>query len=594
MRHLLTTLFLIATLCATAFAQKTTVVVQDYWETNKEGTLNDAVTAAINAGTLSTTIFKLKPYGTYVLTGSIITPPGQTLEISADPPGTTQQTAPPMICWTASTAPSKTYLFDIAGEVKMKNLSILWASLDGTRFTSTIRVGDSVTVSGGRCEFENVTFDYVQQASSGAIQPFATHFKGSFKNCYFRNCTDNHFRYYSRAVSAPYAAVGIHTDSLSFENCTFANIGYVYMQEAANYGDNVFFNHCTFYNVVMYTLESGWWNKMYVTNSLFINTFMYGYIPSAAGGINGGTISIAPIDSGSMGGGFGFTVPFKEQDRRILFANNNYCIEQWLVDWMGYDPVKGNPYSIDKHRNRLDTDIPLPQPMFNGVTKTFFDSVDTQGKKAFPYMNKANLDSLSPGFINPPINLDSLKDFLYRKWNDNSDLPWEWDPFNGYNQIWPFVENLAYTNTALQTHAMGGFPMGDLYHWWPAKYTQWAAQSTAEKARINTWLSSGKDPLASSVEKISSVVPQEYVLGQNYPNPFNPSTQIEYSVPKTGHVSLKVFNALGQEVATLFDGEQNPGKYVATFDAKGLTSGVYFYRLQSGTASLTQKLILMK
>ncbi|MCX6145604.1 MAG: T9SS type A sorting domain-containing protein [Ignavibacteriales bacterium] len=591
MKHLLTTLFLTASLCVTLFAQKTTVAVADYWDTGKEGTLNDAVTKAISSGTLSNTIFKLKTYGTYVLNGTITTPAGQTIEIAADAPGTTQATAPPMICWTASTAPSKTYMFDVAGTVKMTNVWLLWASLDGTRYTSTIRVGDSSSVSGGRCEFTNVMFDYVQQASSGAIQPFATHFKGFLKGCYFRNCTDNHFRYYSRAVSVPYAAVGLHTDSLSFENCTFANIGYVYMQEASNYGDNVFFNHCTFYNVVMYTLESGWWWKMYVTNSLFINTFMYGYIPSA-GGIDGGTIRIAPVDSGSMGGGFGFTVPFKEQDRCILFANNNYCIEQWLFDWMGYGP-NGNPYSIDKHRNRLDTDIPLPQPMFNGQTNTFFDST-YQGKKAWPYINRANLDSISPGFIYPPVNKDSLKTFLYNKWNNNADQAWEWHPFQSYSQIWPLAENLAYTNTALQTHAMGGFPLGDLYHWWPAKYTQWAAQSAAEYSRINTWLTTGKDPLASSVEKVGGAVPQEYALSQNYPNPFNPSTQIEYSVPKTGHVSLKVFNELGQEVATLFDGEQNPGKYVATFDAKGLTSGVYFYRLQSGTASLTQKLILMK
>ena len=592
MRHFLTTLSLIATMCISLYAQKTTVAVQDYWDTSKEGTLNDAVAAAIKAGTLSNTVFKLKPYGTYVLSGTITTPPGQTLEITADAPGTTQATAPPMICWTASTAPSKTYMFDIAGAVKMTNVWLLWAGLDGTRYTSTIRIGDSSTVAGGRCEFTNVMFDYVQQASSGAVQPFATHFKGFFKNCYFRNCTDNHFRYYSRAVSVPYSAQGLHTDSLSFDNCTFANIGYVYMQEGNVYGDNVFFNHCTFYNVVMFTLESGWWWKMYVTNSLFINTFMYGYIPSA-GGPNGGTISIGPIDTSAvLGNGFGFTVPFREPDRHILFANNNYFIEQWLLDWMGYGP-NGNPYSVDAHRNRHDTDIPVAQPYFNGLTNTFFDST-AQGKKAWPYINRANLDSLDASFIYPPINKDSLKTFLYNKWNNNADLAWEWHPFQSYNQMWPLAENLAYTNTALQTHAMGGYPLGDLYHWWPAKYTQWAAQSAAENSRINTWLTTGKDPLASSVEKLGSVVPQEYALSQNYPNPFNPSTQIEYSVPKTGHVSLKVFNELGQEVATLFDGEQNPGKYVATFDAKGLTSGVYFYRLQSGTASLTQKLILMK
>ena len=585
-------MFFITALCVTSYAQKTTVLVDDYWTTGKEGTLNDAVTKAISSNSLSNTIFKLKSYGTYVLTGTITTPAGQTLELTADPPGTTQQTAPPMICWTASTAPSKTYMFDIAGTVKMTNVWLLWAGLDGTRYTSTIRVGDSASVSGGRCEFTNVMFDYVQQASSGAIQPFATHFKGIFKNCYFRNCTDNHFRYYSRAVSYPYLAQGLHADSVSFENCTFANIGYVYMQEGNCYGDNVLFNHCTFYNVVMFTLESGWWYHMYVTNSLFVNTFMYGYIPSA-GGYSGGTISISPIDtSASLGNGFGFKVPWTEKDRQVLFANNNYVIEQWLVDWMGYGP-NGNPYSIDKHRNRLDTDIPLPMPAFNGLTLAFFDST-YQGKKVWPTINRANLDSIAPNFIYPPVNTDSLKTFLYNKWNNNADIPWEWRPFQSYGQVWPLAENLAYTNTTLQTHAMGGYPLGDLYHWWPAKYTQWAAQAPAEYSRINAWLSTGKDPLASAVENAGGSLPGEFKLSQNYPNPFNPETRIEYSVPIRSQISLKVFNLLGQVVMTLVNEVQQPGNYSATLNASGLTSGVYFYKLESGNVSLSKKLVLIK
>lgn len=592
MKKILTMLFLITALCVTSYAQKTIVAVDDYWTTGKEGTLNDAVTKAINSNSLSNTIFKLKPYGTYVLTGTITTPAGQTLEITADAPGTTQATAPPMICWTASTAPSKTYMFDIAGVVRMTNVWLLWAGLDGTRYTSTIRVGDSASVSGGRCEFTNVMFDYVQQASSGAVQPFATHFKGFFKNCYFRNCTDNHFRYYSRAVSYPYLAQGLHADSVSFENCTFANIGYVYMQEGNCYGDNVLFNHCTFYNVVMFTLESGWWYHMYVTNSLFVNTFMYGYIPSG-GGAGSGTISISPIDtSTALGNGFGFKVPWTEKDRQVLFANNNYVIEQWLFDWMGYGP-NGNPYSIDKHRNRLDTDIPLPQPYFNGLTYTFFDSTN-QGKKVWPTINRANLDSIAPNFIYPPINMDSLKTFLYNKWNNNADWPWEWHPFQSYSQVWPLAENLAYTNTALQTHAMGGYPLGDLYHWWPAKYTQWAGQATAEYSRINSWLANGKDPLASAVENAGGTLPGEFKLSQNYPNPFNPTTRIEYSVPIRSQVSLKVFNLLGQVVMTLVDEVQQPGNYAATFNATGLTSGVYFYKLESGDVSLSKKLVLIK
>ena len=89
-------------------------------------------------------------------------------------------------------------------------------------------------------------------------------------------------------------------------------------------------------------------------------------------------------------------------------------------------------------------------------------------------------------------------------------------------------------------------------------------------------------------------LPRTYNLKQNYPNPFNPATEIQYSIPKSGIVILKVFNLLGQEVATLVNQEQTPGSYKVSFDASKFASGVYLYRIQSGNYSLTKKMILMK
>jgi hypothetical protein len=85
------------------------------------------------------------------------------------------------------------------------------------------------------------------------------------------------------------------------------------------------------------------------------------------------------------------------------------------------------------------------------------------------------------------------------------------------------------------------------------------------------------------------------MLSQNYPNPFNPTTVIEFSVPEDGRVSLRIFDALGREVATLVNGPMK-GRVLhqATFDASKYSSGIYFARLQSGEKMELKKLMLVK
>jgi hypothetical protein len=107
-------------------------------------------------------------------------------------------------------------------------------------------------------------------------------------------------------------------------------------------------------------------------------------------------------------------------------------------------------------------------------------------------------------------------------------------------------------------------------------------------------------PLAVEIDTL--LIPHKFELSQNYPNPFNPSTRIQYQVSSISHVILKVYDVLGNEVATLVNEEKPAGSYEVEFDAAGLSSGMYFYKLQAGNPSTssgqgfveTKKMLLLK
>ncbi len=107
----------------------------------------------------------------------------------------------------------------------------------------------------------------------------------------------------------------------------------------------------------------------------------------------------------------------------------------------------------------------------------------------------------------------------------------------------------------------------------------------------------GQLQIASAIvtEVATERIPLTFDLRQNYPNPFNPSTTIRFELPRSAKISLKIFNLLGQEVATLVDGFKEAGRYTVKFDAAGLNSGLYFYRLATNDGLFgTKKMVLMK
>jgi hypothetical protein len=379
-------------------------------------------------------------------------------------------------------------------------------------------------------------------------------------------------------------------------------MGYGFMQESPEYSDVVSFNHCTFFNINCYALESSYYKWLNVNNCLFVNTYMLGDQRTGLLGRgtaansypSGGTINIDSIATFRTVTGTDTTRTFpnfEDGGRHILFTHSAYYEEQWLTDFQ----MNGSPYPVTDTINH-----PFTQPMMSSKTLAFFDTlVDGQKPAAFKYMNRSNLygvtsyndPAANPGFTLPPTNQAIIETFLLGRWSTGTNIDWAYNLTDDLNGVWPMSEVLSYSNATLKVAGMGGFPLGDLYHWWPAKYNSWLSQSATEYATINNWLTNG---INTAVQQSQPSVPANYALSQNYPNPFNPTTEIKYSVPQRGVISLKVYNVLGQQVATLFEGERQPGNYVVTFDASGFTSGVYFYRLQAGNTSMTKKLVLMK
>ena len=149
-------------------------------------------------------------------------------------------------------------------------------------------------------------------------------------------------------------------------------------------------------------------------------------------------------------------------------------------------------------------------------------------------------------------------------------------------------------------HAVTGTTSGAAYlakYWEVAGYDIINLMKNASKATADliytAWVDGGSpDPATSVNDNKTSLM--SFSLNQNYPNPFNPSTTISYSIVNRGNVSLKVYDMLGKEAAVLVNGEKEAGNYELSFNASGLSSGIYIYELRSAGNLLTKKMILVK
>ncbi|MGD8778744.1 MAG: T9SS type A sorting domain-containing protein [Ignavibacteria bacterium] len=344
-----------------------------------------------------------------------------------------------------------------------------------------------------------------------------------------------------------------------------------------NYGGvqkSVVIEHNTVINNAIYCFFNSAWTNAEFKSNIFYNCGVQGYdiqmLQVASDSLlNWGivyvdTLSTAGVDT-VYAAQQGVGITEVEPLRKISLVDNYYGWSSEIKDyWNSADSLKEQVWMNSRVQGMFDDDASYPLFTESG---TF--SEDEYGEPQFigGYGGAATMDSLVSWLVNVVGGVGTSPTRYYY-------TPGEGDPQPNPAMVWPLGYNLAVGNSALV--GTDGKPLGDL-NWYPEYAERW-------------------DPglVTTGVETINASIPDKYKLGQNYPNPFNPTTKIEFSLPQSGNVSLKVFNILGQEVATLVKEQMNAGTYKVDFDASNLTSGVYVYRLETANYSVSKKMLLVK
>ena len=335
------------------------------------------------------------------------------------------------------------------------------------------------------------------------------------------------------------------------------------------------FDHNTFF---MHTKSSPFslqgMANAYITNNIFYSCYSAGldsnhaFNPQVYNANFFSPPAIFTLDSVDADGqGNQFAAYGTTEENRIIEVNNNaYWWPQGILD--NFDTMNSDP---------------IYRAVGGRIYAPTFLAVNPGAEAVLndPHVVFADNDSTDPGFDADLVAeaVDAMVSFVRDVWANGgtalgpkpfidpvhptspfAGVPADWQTTQGY----PVPNNLRYSATLTGSD---GLPLGDLT-WWPE--------------------------ITTGVEQINNSVPAKYTLSQNYPNPFNPTTNIKYSIPQSGFVTLKVYNMLGQEVATLVNQQQKVGEYNVDFDASNLASGVYMYRIQAGNVTLTKKMLLLK
>lgn len=321
-----------------------------------------------------------------------------------------------------------------------------------------------------------------------------------------------------------------------------------------NNQDSIYIQNCTFYNLTSRVIR----NPAGITNYFFFDH-------NTVFNVGQRGMMLQKMKTVVMTNNIFVNMSFYGRDTTSVTSWSNQLDTTGISSSVSWRISNNNTYLTDSVRNKILS--------LGRAVSPLWDTTATKILALSPY---ASTNTSSPiSFTAPPVNpLNVIQDWYTNSQLNPANRPWQGVltyPYE-YNGV-PY--NLAYSTTApAYTGSSMKQPLGDL-RWFNMK------------------------PVLSSVERTDPAVPASFDLADNYPNPFNPETSIRYRISQASHVTLSIYNALGQRVATLVDQGQLAGTYTARWDGTTnmgmkVSSGVYCYRLEAGNSSIAKKMLLVK
>lgn len=522
-------------------------------------------------------VYVLKMNGIYSCQNNPVSSPDHRTVIMGESDAsvkTSDGMAPPIICGAVYEGGTSNGGINIAKDLLIKNIDCEIGNTTGNTGGWTFF---NFNGAGYRLEVDNCIMEHTWWVWTGSTPADETVI---LKNNYIVNLTGHSCRRNGGVVD--FNGSGTTQDSLIVENNTHVNIqGTSYKFRLGYVVGTARFNHNNFIDCAGYTIMSnGNTANMAVTNNIYVNVHLQAYCPVLF------DVDVGEVDEDGLPMG----VVNVRDDSTFTANGKSFYADRNLVYW---DPSLSDIVStLNAGEVNGSTEWVSQMIAMNSRTESMFDDTD------YPLVTNGTWYNQLPTFADTKdLFTDQLAvvkaysiaavDTSYGTPMDSWRQPGNEEATFFVYADWPCPIDLSYTDSELLTAGINGFPIGDL-NWFPDKMAAWEAQKDAEYAQIQNTLETG-----TSVEDPTEFA-NDFKLLQNYPNPFNPSTTISYTLAKAGKVSLTVYNMLGQEVATLVNGNQTANTYTVDFNGSNLASGVYMYQLKTENNVITKKMVLLK